>query len=106
LKLLDIGPHTAPKARDRLYRIEGEWGGQDYFLFGIAGKKISRADNVLVIGTGNRSGSKMGGTGHYRELEVFPANDEALDLFGDMEPRWVRESVLQPVDLDALVQPP
>jgi hypothetical protein len=102
LKLMDIAPHTRESLRGRVYRVEGTWDDMDFIILSIAGRRITAADNVLVVGTGQRSGSMTGGRGHYRKLEVIPASSEAVELMEGPRPQWVPDYLLVPVQVREL----
>jgi hypothetical protein len=97
-RVLDMAPHEVPQMKDRLYRIEGQWGEVDLFIVSKPGRIITAFDNVLVYATGRRSGQLIsGGHGHYRELEVKPWNSAAVRLFGNEKPQFVPEYLLRSI---------
>jgi hypothetical protein len=97
-RILDIAPHEVPKIKDRIYRIEGQWGEVDLIIVSVPGRRITAFENVLVYATGRQSGQLIsGGHGHYRDLEVKPANSAAVRLFGNEKPQFVPEYLLRPI---------
>lgn len=100
LKVLDIAPNQVPEIKQKLYRVEGDWGGFDILITRIPGRTITAKDNVLVVATGRRSGQLVSGRGHYRQLEVMPANEAAIALFGGREPQFVDDYLLQRLNFD------
>lgn len=99
MKFMDIAPHGVDDLKDRLYRIEGEYDITDLFLVRWVHRSVSASENVLVVATGQESGSKTGGMGHFRDHQVYPANLAALKLFGSPKPRWVNSNLLRQVQL-------
>jgi hypothetical protein len=95
LKVMDIAPHEVPEIKKNLYRVEGDWDVSDFVLFSFVGRRVSASENVLVVATGNRSGLLVSGRGDYRSLEVKPANEPAVQLFGGKSPRYVPEYLLR-----------
>jgi hypothetical protein len=59
--------------------------------------RVAESENVLVTETGRRNTGMVGGHGHYDEVEVIPANNSAVALFGGNAPRYVRSYLLQPI---------
>jgi hypothetical protein len=93
-KILDIGPHDVPAIRNKLYRVEGKWGETDLFIISVGGRKLTADDNIIVVATGQVSGEEVGGRGHYRSSEVKAASKPALELFGNLQPRYVPQNLL------------
>jgi hypothetical protein len=86
-KVLDIVPHEAPRLRERLYRVVGDWD--------FADREVSAADNILVMATGQRGPELVSLRGHYRETEVVPANRAAADYMGGTAPKFIPEYLLR-----------
>lgn len=95
LKVLDIAPSDIPSIRNRLYRIEGDWDEIDLFIVTISRRRVTANENVLVLATGKRSGELISGHGQFHSLEVIPANEAAVNLFGGKNPRFVPEYLLK-----------
>jgi len=94
LQLLDIAPHERQGLAGTYYRIEGTWDETDLFVISIPHRTVSAAENIQVVANGRVSGSQMSGRGHYRSLEVIPANQAAVNLFENKNARWVPERLL------------
>ncbi len=95
LRVLDIAPSDVPKLRQNLYRIEGDFDVVDFFIVSYVRRRVEASENVLVIATGRLSGMQVSGRGHFRNLEVIPANEAAVKLFGGKSKRWVPEYLLK-----------
>ncbi|MDP9190323.1 MAG: DUF4157 domain-containing protein [Acidobacteriota bacterium] len=101
-QLLDITPHDVPSLAGKMYRVHGETGELDFFLFSVPGKEIT--ENILVIHTGKVSGEKISGRGHHRDYWVEPANPAAIKFFGDNKPHWIPKYQLKPATSQDLLE--
>jgi len=79
------------------YRIVGDFEEIDLFIFSIPQRTVTAAENVIVVETGRSHGDQVGGRGHYSLVEVLPENSPAVALFGNGEPRYVADYLLQPI---------
>lgn len=97
LKILDIAPKQLPGLKDKLFQVVGSWDEIDLFITSIERRRVTESEKVFVLATGKRSGELVSGRGHYRSLEVVPANQPAEQLFAGDKVRWVPEYLLRPV---------
>jgi len=97
LQALDMAPHVSPGRVGAMYRIQGAFDETDLFIISIVHREVEESEHVVVVATGTVTGELMGGRGHYRRVEVIPANAPAVRLLGDTEPRWVADYLLYPV---------
>jgi hypothetical protein len=93
-QLMDIAPTHRPAMAGTIYRIEGDFDVTDLLVVSITHRRVSAAENVLVVATGMVSGSQMSGRGHHRSYEVTPANAAAVRLFGGHHSRYVPQYLL------------
>ena len=98
LRFLDITPHEAHQIRDNIYRVQGVITEINLLVLSIPLEQVSEGDNVLVVATGQRSGERVGPRGHYRALEIRPANEAAESLFGSRDNIFIPEYVLHRVE--------
>jgi hypothetical protein len=97
LQFMDIAPHTNTNLAGRMFRLEGDFDVSDFFIFRLVHRRVEESEHIIVIGTGQESGSLMGGRGHYRSYQVAPANTAAVELFGGSEPQWIPNYILHSV---------
>jgi hypothetical protein len=97
LKLLDIAPKQLPQYRDKLFQVIGPWHEVDLLITSVAERIIREDEKVYVLSTGKRSGQLVSGRGHFRSLEVVPANEPAVKLFAGRATEMVPEYLLRPV---------
>jgi hypothetical protein len=97
LRELDINPSQLPELAGRLYQVVGPWHEVDLLITSVAEREVTETDKVYVLTTGERSGALFGGRGHYRQVEVVPANRAAVELFGGAASERVPEYLLRPV---------
>ncbi len=95
-KVVGLLPEDVPSRKRQLYRVEGDWSEIDLFLFSIPRHHVSKSDGVVVLGTGRVGGEEIGGRGHYHKIEVVPANQAAVELFGGTSPQFVADWLLKP----------
>ncbi len=79
------------------FRIVGAFQEIDLFILSIPQRTVTVAENVIVVETGRSTGDQVGGRGHYTLIEVLPESSSAVALFGNQEPRYVPDYLLQPV---------
>jgi hypothetical protein len=108
LQLLDIGPHYESERDCVLYYMEGTFEPFDIGLTYLGGTRVRRSQAHLFWGTGQVSGSMVGGSGHYRRLQVEPATIGARDLLGiaagQYSPKWVDERLLHVAESEDLIR--
>jgi hypothetical protein len=97
LKALDIAPARLPELKDKLFQVIGPWHEVSLLITSVAERYVTEQDKVFVLATGQRSGLLVSARGHYRGLEVLPANEPAVKLFGANGPEMVPEYILRPV---------
>jgi hypothetical protein len=97
LKVLDIAPRQVPGLRDRLFQVVGPWHEISLVITTYSSRTVREEEKVFVLATGKRSGELGSARGHYRSLEVVPANEPAVKLFAGVAVEFVPEYLLRPV---------
>ena len=105
LEFIDLAPHRSAYEEGRIYRLEGAFDETDLFIVSIINRDVLASEHVLVIATGTVSGEMVSGRGHYRQSTVVPANQPAVNLFGNNAARRVPQYLLHPVSNEDLVIP-
>ena len=79
------------------YRIVGVFDEIDLFIVSIPRRTVTEAENIIVVETGRTREDQFGGRGSYTAVEVLPESPSAVTLFGNREPRFVPNYLLQPI---------